>query len=103
MRATGNRLNLSVWPYVRIMAKALVDALPFPIRELTWQKLPDVVAAAGLDFSQACDLLKIVIGDPPTDIEAKRKWFGVNICEYNICDYLCLVLCVLVCLMVCAT
>lgn len=54
-------------------ARAIVDALPFPIKDLTWENLPDVVKATGFAFSSACDLLKLVIGEPPCDLEAKCK------------------------------
>lgn len=52
-------------------AKAIVDALPFPVKELTWNKLPDVVSPTGMSFSSCYDLLKLVIGEPPSDLDAK--------------------------------
>lgn len=52
-------------------AKALVDKLPFPLKDLDWSKLPDVANATGFGFDSAKDLMSLVMGGPPPDdIEA---------------------------------
>lgn len=53
-------------------ASALVNALPFPMSELGWDKLPAVVTASGLDFDNAVMVMRLVLGDPPEDIAPWR-------------------------------
>ncbi|CAK9093422.1 unnamed protein product [Durusdinium trenchii] len=48
-------------------AKALVDKLPFPLKDLDWSKLPDVANATGFGFDSAKDLMSLVMGGPPPD------------------------------------
>lgn len=50
------------------MAGALVGALPFPVSELTWEKLPAVVEAGKLSFENAVMVMKLVLGEPPEEI-----------------------------------
>ncbi|CAK9049333.1 unnamed protein product [Durusdinium trenchii] len=53
------------------MAGALVGALPFPVSELTWEKLPAVVEAGKLSFENAVMVMKLVLGEPPEEIDMK--------------------------------
>lgn len=55
--------------------KAIVDSLGFPLKELSWDKLPEVAAATSFNFSAACDLLRMVVGEPPSDVETKLNCF----------------------------
>lgn len=50
------------------MAGHLVGALPFPVGELSWDKLPAVVQAGNLTFDNAVMVLKLVLGEPSDDI-----------------------------------
>ena len=63
-------------------AKAIVDALPFPLKDLSWERVPEVAAATGFGFTSVCDLLKLVIGEAPSDIVPR-----LNLCM-RFCMYL---------------
>ena len=51
------------------MAKAIIDKLPFPLKELRWERLPEVAAAAEFAYEDTFNLMKLVLGDPPQDLE----------------------------------
>ena len=54
------------------MAKAIIEKLPFPLKALTWERLPEVAMATDFDFAATYDLMKLVLGDPP---EGLASWY----------------------------
>ena len=53
------------------MADAILKALPFPIAQLSFDKLPEVLCATGYSFQAGVDLIKTVLGgEVPEDVEA---------------------------------
>lgn len=48
-------------------AQALIEKLPFPLKDLDWSKLPEVARATGFGFESTRDLLQLVMGGPPPD------------------------------------
>ena len=52
------------------MVDAIIKALPFPIAELSFEKLPDVLRITGYSFEAGVDLVKTVLGGQvPDDVE----------------------------------
>lgn len=48
-------------------ANAIIEKLPFPLKELDWAKLPEVACATGFSFESTKDLMSLVMGGPPPE------------------------------------
>ena len=68
-------------------AKAIVDALPFPLKDLSWERVPEVAAVTGFGFTSVCDLLKLV----PSDIVRRLNCVCIFECIHiYFCIYICI-------------
>ena len=57
----------------------LAQKLPFPISQLTWEKLADVAVALGLPVDEAKVVLRLVLGKPPDGFDTSLIY-----CKYCI-------------------
>ena len=48
----------------------LVSKLPFPVADLSWERLPEVVDSLELSVDDAKTVLRFVLGNPPDDFES---------------------------------
>lgn len=53
-----------------VLTMALLERLPFPAKELSWERLPEVAEATGFGFQMTVDLLTLVLGEPSADVDS---------------------------------